>query len=131
MRACCMISNSTAIAEVMSRIDHKFDLMYAKRSFVTTSAKVWRRENSPRLVRISQPLRRTTRRWASRLRRARARRKGTVTSSKSLFRNLRGCVLILPNAVTCEIHTAEESEWSAQGWHAQIEKSTPLACEIQ
>merc|ERR1719359_2720117 len=29
-----MISNSTAIAEVMSRIDHKFDLMYAKRAFV-------------------------------------------------------------------------------------------------
>merc|ERR1712157_283259 len=28
MRACCMISNSTAIAEVFSRIDHKFDLMY-------------------------------------------------------------------------------------------------------
>ena len=27
MRACCMISNSTAIAEVFSRIDHKFDLM--------------------------------------------------------------------------------------------------------
>merc|ERR1712182_45080 len=34
MRACCMISDSTAIAEVMSRIDHKFDLMYAKRAFV-------------------------------------------------------------------------------------------------
>merc|ERR1712057_86380 len=34
MRACCMISHSTAIAEVMSRIDHKFDLMYAKRAFV-------------------------------------------------------------------------------------------------
>merc|ERR1712048_445530 len=33
-RAVCMISNSTAIAEVMSRIDHKFDLMYAKRAFV-------------------------------------------------------------------------------------------------
>merc|ERR1711924_401486 len=32
-RAVCMISNSTAIAEVMSRIDHKFDLMYAKRAF--------------------------------------------------------------------------------------------------
>ena len=30
MRACCMISNSTAIAEVFSRIDHKFDLMYSK-----------------------------------------------------------------------------------------------------
>jgi tubulin alpha len=33
-RACAMISNSTAIAEVFSRIDHKFDLMYAKRAFV-------------------------------------------------------------------------------------------------
>ena len=29
-----MISNSTAIAEVFSRIDHKIDLMYAKRAFV-------------------------------------------------------------------------------------------------
>merc|ERR1719189_706360 len=29
-----MISNSTAIAEVFARIDHKFDLMYAKRAFV-------------------------------------------------------------------------------------------------
>merc|ERR1711918_57293 len=34
MRVVCMISNSTAIAEVFSRIDHKFDLMYAKRAFV-------------------------------------------------------------------------------------------------
>merc|ERR1712124_102 len=34
MRACCMISNSTAIAEVFSRLDHKFDLMYAKGAFV-------------------------------------------------------------------------------------------------
>ena len=34
MRAVCMISNSTAIAEVFSRLDHKFDLMYAKRVFV-------------------------------------------------------------------------------------------------
>ena len=33
-RAVCMISNSTAIAEVFSRIDHKFDMMYAKRAFV-------------------------------------------------------------------------------------------------
>jgi tubulin alpha len=29
-----MISNSTAIAEVFSRVDHKFDLMFAKRAFV-------------------------------------------------------------------------------------------------
>lgn len=33
-RACCMLSNTTAIAEVFSRIDHKFDLMYSKRAFV-------------------------------------------------------------------------------------------------
>jgi len=33
-RALCMISNTTAIAEVFSRIDHKFDLMYSKRAFV-------------------------------------------------------------------------------------------------
>ncbi|KAL9411108.1 hypothetical protein AB3S75_044819 [Citrus x aurantiifolia] len=29
-----MISNSTSVAEVFSRIDHKFYLMYAKRAFV-------------------------------------------------------------------------------------------------
>jgi len=33
-RAVCMLSNSTAIAEVFQRIDKKFDLMYAKRAFV-------------------------------------------------------------------------------------------------
>ena len=33
-RAMCMISNTSAIAEVFSRIDHKFDLMYTKRAFV-------------------------------------------------------------------------------------------------
>jgi len=33
-RACTMLSNTTAIAEVFSRIDHKFDLMYARRAFV-------------------------------------------------------------------------------------------------
>jgi tubulin alpha len=33
-RPVCMIPDSTAIAEVFSRIDHKFDLMYAKRAFV-------------------------------------------------------------------------------------------------
>merc|ERR1712013_472308 len=34
MRAVCMISNTTAIAEAWARLDHKFDLMYAKRAFV-------------------------------------------------------------------------------------------------
>jgi tubulin alpha len=33
-RAVCMLSNTTAIGEVFSRLDHKFDLMYAKRAFV-------------------------------------------------------------------------------------------------
>merc|ERR1712094_163749 len=80
-----MISNSTAIAEVMSRIDHKFDLMYAKRAFVHHYVgEGMEEENSPRLVRISQPLRRTTRRWASRLLRAKVRRRAMVTSSRSL-----------------------------------------------
>jgi len=34
MRACCMISNTTSMAEVFARMNHKFDLMYAKRAFV-------------------------------------------------------------------------------------------------
>jgi tubulin alpha len=29
-----MLANATAIAEMGSRLDHKFDLMYAKRAFV-------------------------------------------------------------------------------------------------
>merc|ERR1712007_114922 len=59
MRACCMISNSTAIAEVFSRLDHKFDLMYAKRAFVhCTSVKVWKKVNSPKPEKIWPPLKR-------------------------------------------------------------------------
>lgn len=34
MRACCLISNNTAIVDAIVRIDHKFDLMYNKRAFV-------------------------------------------------------------------------------------------------
>jgi len=33
-RALCMLSNTTAIADAWTNIDHKFDLMYAKRAFV-------------------------------------------------------------------------------------------------
>lgn len=33
-RAVCMISNNTGIRDAWSRINHKFDLMYAKRAFV-------------------------------------------------------------------------------------------------
>merc|ERR1712226_863012 len=34
MRGVCMLANSTAIYQVFARLDHKFDLMYAKRAFV-------------------------------------------------------------------------------------------------
>ncbi|CAO3699928.1 unnamed protein product [Rhizopus stolonifer] len=33
-RAVCLLANTTAIAEAWGRLDHKFDLMYAKRAFV-------------------------------------------------------------------------------------------------
>jgi len=33
-RAVCMMSNNTGIGEIWERLDHKFDLMYAKRAFV-------------------------------------------------------------------------------------------------
>ena len=33
-RAVCMISNSTSIAEPFARINHKFDVMFAKRAFL-------------------------------------------------------------------------------------------------
>ncbi|XP_019640025.1 PREDICTED: tubulin alpha-4A chain-like [Branchiostoma belcheri] len=33
-RAVCMLSNTTAIAEAWTRLDHKFNLMWAKRAFV-------------------------------------------------------------------------------------------------
>ena len=34
MRACMMVSNSTAISEMFNRNDHKFDMMFTKRAFV-------------------------------------------------------------------------------------------------
>ena len=33
-RAVCCLSNTTAIMEAWARLDHKFDLMFAKRAFV-------------------------------------------------------------------------------------------------
>ena len=34
LRAVCMISNNTAVADVFERINRKFDRMFAKRAFV-------------------------------------------------------------------------------------------------
>ena len=33
-RGLCMLSNTTSIVEAWGRLNHKFDLMYAKRAFV-------------------------------------------------------------------------------------------------
>ena len=33
-RSVCMAANTTAIAETFGRLDHKFDLMFAKRCFI-------------------------------------------------------------------------------------------------
>ena len=34
MRSCCMVSNSTAVTEVLSRGNHKFDLLFGKKAFM-------------------------------------------------------------------------------------------------
>uniref|UniRef100_A0A452HEN8 Uncharacterized protein n=1 Tax=Gopherus agassizii TaxID=38772 RepID=A0A452HEN8_9SAUR len=46
-RAVCMLSNTTAIAEAWARLDHKFDLMYAKRAFVHWYCNLFCRGNCP------------------------------------------------------------------------------------
>ena len=33
-KSCYLISNITSMAEVFSRADHKFDLLYSKRAFI-------------------------------------------------------------------------------------------------
>merc|ERR1711948_31345 len=83
MRACCMISNSTAIAEVFSRIDHKFDLMYSKRAFVHCMlGKAWKKVSFPKLEKTWPHWRKTTKRWVSKLQRAKEKRKATEMSSE-------------------------------------------------
>ncbi|CAG9138385.1 unnamed protein product [Plutella xylostella] len=73
-RAVCMLSNTTAIAEAWSRLNHKFDLMYAKRAFVHWYVgEAWRRASSRRRARTWRRWRRTTRRSAWTPARARAR----------------------------------------------------------
>merc|ERR1712070_974208 len=47
------------------------------------SARVWRRANSVELVKILQPLKRITRRWALRQQRAREKKKAMETNSEA------------------------------------------------
>jgi hypothetical protein len=84
-RAVCMLSNTTAIAEAWARLNHKFDLMYAKRAFVHWySVRVWRSASSRRLARISLPSSETTSRWvSSRSRPPTRRRSSTKSRSRS------------------------------------------------
>merc|ERR1719222_1074225 len=71
-----MISNSTAIAEVFSRIDHKFDLMYAKRAFVHWYVGEGMEEgNSPKPEKILPPSRRITKKSESRPPKEKVRKK--------------------------------------------------------
>ncbi len=70
-RAVCIISNTSAIAKVFSRIDHKFDLMYSKRAFVYgMSERGFRRASSRR--RLPRPRRVRARRktWARSIKRS-------------------------------------------------------------
>merc|ERR1719316_2209291 len=78
-----MISNTTAIAEVFSRIDHKFDLMYSKRALcIGMWERAWKKVSSQRRAKILLPWRRITKRLALRPQRERERKKDTATSSE-------------------------------------------------
>merc|ERR1719210_319109 len=75
-RAVCMLSNTTAIAEAWARLDHKFDLMYAKRAFVHWYVGEGMEEvSSLRLERIWLPWRRTTKRSVSTLLREKGKKR--------------------------------------------------------
>merc|ERR1712146_35717 len=90
-----MVSNTTAIAEALSRIDHKFDLMYPRElSSTGMSEKVWKKVSSPRLVRILLPLKRITKKLVPKLLKVRVKKRTSVRNIK-LFNILTNCYSLL------------------------------------
>merc|ERR1711936_834614 len=96
-RAVCMLSNTTAIMEAWARLDHKFDLMYAKRAFVH-----WfvgeRMESFLRPAKILQPWSSTTRRWALRTLATRS------TMRMRLTKKMGGLAYLALHCIKCIVH---------------------------
>merc|ERR1711865_492380 len=76
-------------------------------SSIGTSGRVWRRENSARLVRILQPLKKTTRKWVLKQRRERARKRDMVTSSELRALHIHK----LRSSVHCNHHFVTVMSW--------------------
>merc|ERR1711869_117493 len=85
MRAVCMISNSTAIAEVFSPITSLILCIPSVPSSIGMLAREWKRENSPKRAKISLLWRRITKRSALRQPKEKEKKRVMAMSSENLF----------------------------------------------